>query len=68
MNVVAREKAETTISDLSTTIGTLEYKYIALKNAVTIDLAHAKGFTDASPTSFLARKEGAQALSYNGAR
>jgi hypothetical protein len=68
MNVVAREQIETNISDLSTTIGTLEYKYISLKNAVTIDLAHAKGFTDASPTSFLARKDAAPALSYNGAR
>ncbi len=68
MNIVARENAASQISELSSSVGTLEYKYMTLKNSVTIDLAHTKGFTDASPTSFLARKDLAPALSYNDAR
>ena len=68
MNVVAREKTETTLSSLSTTIGGLEYKYITLKNGVTLELAHAKGFVDFSPTTYLARENSASALSYNSSR
>jgi hypothetical protein len=68
MNVVAREKVESTISELSTTIGDLEFKYISLKNNITLDLAREKGFTDASPTAFLARNEAAPALSYGSTR
>ena len=68
MNVVAREKTQNTLSSLSTTIGGLEYKYITLKNGVTVELAHAKGFIDFSPTTYLARQNSRPALSYNSLR
>lgn len=68
MNVVAREKVESNISSLSTSIGTLEFKYITLKNTVTLDLAHAKGFEDASPSKFIARQSSGVSLSYNFSR
>jgi hypothetical protein len=64
MNVVTRERAQSNISSLSTTLGSLEFKYITLKNGVTLDVAHEKGFQDASPTAFLARKTGGP-LTYN---
>jgi hypothetical protein len=66
MNVVARQDTERAISSLSTSIGELEFKYIGLKNSVTLELAHAKGFKDTSPSSFLARNK--STLSYNSAR
>lgn len=68
MNVVAREKIENNISSLSTTIGTLEFKYITLKNAVTLDLAYTKGFEEATPTKFIARQSSGTSLSYNFTR
>jgi hypothetical protein len=68
MNVVAREKTERTIAQLSGTIGELEFKYITLKNGVTLDLAHAKGFQDASPTKFLARNDTGTTITYNYSR
>ncbi len=66
MNVVAREKIERNIGALSTTIGDLEYKYMTIKNTVTLDLAYTRGFTDATPTQFLSRAPQAATLSYNG--
>ena len=68
MNVVAREKVESNISSLSTTIGTLEYKYITLKNSVTLDLAYSKGFKEATPSQFIARQKSGNSLSYNFSR
>lgn len=65
MNVVAREKVEKNISSLSTSIGELEFKYISLKNKVTLELAHSKGFSDVSPTRFIARNGNGSSLSYN---
>ncbi len=63
MNVVARENAENDISELSTTIGTLESQYMTLKNSVTLDLAYSRGFKDATPSQFISR--GPATLSYN---
>ncbi len=68
MNIVTREKAQKSIAALSGTIGELEFKYIGLKNSVTLDLAHSKGFQDASPTQFLARNHAGKAITYNYAR
>ena len=65
MNVVAREQTIKTVSSLSSTIGGLEFKYITLKNSVTLDLAHSKGFQDFSPTTFLAEQKPAATISYN---
>lgn len=63
MNVVARENIEQDISSLSSDLGELEYRYMTLRNGVTLDLAYTKGFQDAEPTQFLTR--GPSSLSYN---
>jgi hypothetical protein len=68
MNVVAREQTQQTMSSLSTVIGGLEFKYMTLKNSVTLDLAHAKGFQDFTPTTFLAEQKSAATLSFNTSR
>lgn len=65
MNVVARQRMEKEMVSISGTIGDLEFKYITLKNSVTLELAYQKGFQDASPSSFLAREKHNPALSYN---
>lgn len=62
MNVVARESAEKQIATLNTTIGGLENNYMVLKNTITLDLAHADGFQDATP-AFISRNS--STLSYN---
>jgi hypothetical protein len=67
MNVVARERIESDISTLSSSVGALEFKYISLKNGVTLELAHAKGFQDALPTTFIDASK-RPALSYNSSR
>ncbi|MDQ3014540.1 MAG: hypothetical protein M3Q73_01600 [bacterium] len=64
MNVVAREKSEQRIATLSSVIGELEFEHMMVKNKVTLELAHQKGFMDASPSRFLARS-GALLLTYN---
>jgi hypothetical protein len=63
MNVVAREKTEREIASLSSSIGELEFKYMTAKNNITLDLAYAHGFHDATPSKFISRK--AEALSLN---
>jgi hypothetical protein len=62
MNVVAESNDQKVISTLSSASGEMEFKYITLKDAVTIDLAYSKGFKDTSPTQYIA---GAQTLTYN---
>jgi len=68
MNVVERERVEKDIASLSSSMGELEFKYIGLKNSITLDLAYEKGFSDAIPTSFLAREKSVPGLSYNYSR
>lgn len=63
MNVVAREDVERNISELSSSIGELEFKYMTLRNGITIDLAYTKGFLDAEPSQFISRNP--STLSYN---
>lgn len=66
MNVVAREDSEKEIAALSTSLGEMEFKYISLKNGVTLDLAYQKGFGTTAATEFLARENSAPSvLSYN---
>jgi ABC-type lipoprotein release transport system permease subunit len=67
MNIVAREKTERTIATLSGAIGELELKYIHLRNSVTLDLAHAKGFKDVTSITFIPKNASSE-LSYNTSR
>ncbi len=55
-NVVKRQELQTNISALTTHIGELEFKYISMKNDVTIDKAYAMGFKDVAETKFESRK------------
>jgi len=64
-NIVARERIEKTISETTSNIAELEVKYMSLKNSVTLEVARAKGFADASPTRFLTRNEKTTTLTYN---
>ncbi|MBX4198206.1 hypothetical protein KW782_02615 [Candidatus Parcubacteria bacterium] len=64
MNVVAREKTEQKIAVLSSVIGELEFKHMASKNRITLELAYEKGFLDTIPAQFIARS-GRAILSYN---
>lgn len=67
VNIVGRQQAEHNISTLNGTIGALESKYIALKNGVTLDVAYAQGFHDATPVSYLSTNQNS-ALTYNYSR
>ena len=64
-NVVARGKAQAAIASLSSSMGELEFQYMTLKKSITLDLAYSKGFSDAVPSSFLARHASAAPISYN---
>lgn len=55
-NVVARQALETEMSVLTTRIGELEFKYISMKNDVTIERAYQLGFHDVKETRFVSRK------------
>lgn len=55
-NVVKRQQLDKDISSLNAHIGELEFKYISMKNDVTIDKAYALGFTDVTETKFESRK------------
>lgn len=65
MNVVAREQTEQDIAQLSGTLGELEFKYITLKNIITLDLAYERGFQETSPKAFISRTTRPASLSYN---
>lgn len=55
-NVVRRQQLDREISSLNARIGELEFKYISMKNDVTIDKAYAMGFRDVAETKFESRK------------
>lgn len=60
-NVVERQHLETEMSVLNSRIGELEFKYISMRNNVTIDMAYAKGFKDVAQTKFVSKKALSQA-------
>ena len=64
-NVVARENAEKNISSISSNIDDMEFQYIALKNAITPDLAASLGYTESDNTVFITRNDASENLSYN---
>lgn len=53
MNVVARETLEKEIRDKTSDLGSLETEYISLKNAVTLEVARARGFAAPVSTSYI---------------
>jgi hypothetical protein len=57
-NVVARENLENQASVLTLAIGSNEFKYISLRNNVTLPLAYSMGFKDVSDKTFVSRDSG----------
>ncbi len=54
-NVVLRQNLESELSQLSLSIGSQEFEYIAKKSSVTLETAYALGFKDTENKSYLAR-------------
>lgn len=65
LNVVAREKTEDQISDLSGTVGQMEYQDITLRDGITMQLADSYGLQEVTASQFLSRTSEPSALSYN---
>jgi hypothetical protein len=65
LNVVAREKAESTIGSLNTTLGQMEFQEMSMRGADTIDLAHSLGFQDVDDITFINQQPVSKGLSYN---
>ncbi len=55
-NVVARATAERSIARIGGELSSLESAYVEAKGAITIDRAHASGFSDISNADFVSRK------------
>ncbi len=67
-NVVARKNISTEVVKINDDISKLEYSYLTLKNAVSINNAYAMGFKDiegSSSTLFVTRNSLGKALSIN---
>ena len=55
-NVVSRQKLENQAEQLTLKIGNSEFQYIALKNKITLPLAHSLGFRDVLEKTFVSRE------------
>jgi len=67
INVVAREKIEKDIADVSGEIGDTEFDYMTLRNNLTLDVAYAKGFKDTEVTAFVSPGKSLP-ITYNSGR
>ncbi|TAL49091.1 hypothetical protein EPN83_02345 [Patescibacteria group bacterium] len=57
-NVAHRQKVSAELATLSSQVGELEFKYISLKNTITLSLARSMGFRTVSEPQFVSRKSG----------
>ncbi len=55
ITVIVREEVNGNIVTVSSTIGELESKYLALKNEITVEYAYSHGFSDISSKSYTPR-------------
>jgi hypothetical protein len=55
-NVVQRENLEGQASQLALSIGSEEFRYISMRNSVTLPLAYSLGFKDSSAKTFISKK------------
>lgn len=60
-----RQQTEKSIATLEESAGNLESNYLNLKNAITTELAQAKGFKDITVTQYISRKSLGISLSMN---
>lgn len=65
-NIAERASLEREIAGISTSLDSLEFAYIELRNNVTIELAYAKGFKEEKSPLFVSRSRAAS-LSFNTA-
>ena len=54
-NVVARQNLEKEAAQLNLKIGAEDFQYIAMRNAITLPLAHSLGFKDVLVKTFVSR-------------
>ncbi len=54
-NVVVRQNLENEASQLTLSLSNEEFKYISMKNGVTLEMAHSLGFKDAETNTFVGR-------------
>jgi hypothetical protein len=54
LNAIAKEHMQENITALNTEVNTLEFQYLGMKNSITLDLAHARGFVAVAKDQFAA--------------
>lgn len=59
-NIVERQNLEAEASKLTLIIGSDEFKYISMRNEVTLDLAYSLGFKDVTAKRFISRNANSQ--------
>ena len=63
-NTAVRQNLEAEIGNRTAELSSLEFKHIALKNAVTLEVAHSYGFTEVEKPLYVSRLAGS-ALTLN---
>ena len=64
-NVVAPQNAERQVSDLNSKVSDMEFKSMALKSSVTLEMAHSLGFSEVSTINFISPQAPGKNLSFN---
>ena len=64
-HVVARRAVETETADLSAHVSLLEEKYMKALTSITLERAHAMGFSEASPAFFVSRDRDTLSVRYD---
>lgn len=64
-NVAMRAELERSAAEISAELATLEFQYIALKDDVTIELAHVYGFQEVKEPLYVSRGGEKNSLSFN---
>ncbi|KND48927.1 MAG: hypothetical protein AB200_00670 [Parcubacteria bacterium C7867-005] len=54
-NTVTRQNMEKQVSSITTALGEMEFKYISLKNSISLEVAYEKGFKDVDTPVFISR-------------
>lgn len=62
-NVLAYQNLENEASRLSLDIGSKEFRYITMRNTITLPLAYSMGFRETSTKTFISKKSTSQ-ISY----
>lgn len=63
-NTVARQSFEAEVASINTRIGEMEFTYIGLKNAVSLETAYARGFKNVTEPVYISRSA-SRSLSMN---